>query len=443
MFKSKLFSFTTKIIKPRFYSSALYVTGDKATATCALLTPYIDLKNFENNFDNFTNNAKHRHLDVDFGELQKLWFLYQDLDKTRRKLDACRTSIADKVKTLDKSGDEFTKLINQGKIVRDDLKMLKDCFQPVQENLVTQLLRLPNVLHELTPLEDARVDFTFLDKPGHKSEHHTAVGGKLGLLNFMNQYSYYLLNDAALLEIDFITHVNRYLDQHDFIPFTLPDFARSAILEGCGVDYTNLNQFFTIQDPDGSDQDISKLHLVGTASLYSFMAYHTKLMLYPSAFPLNYYSSGRQYKPSTNIDKGLLEPSQSTCFQIFTATLQSQEQMEQEFLKLQNLCTNLYKSFTNYHFRVVYQPAWMLDKSESCRLSFQMFSSHFQEYVEVGHLSMYDDYISKRLLFTYKEGKVNVFPKVISGTVVNFAKVFACVLENYPDRLVVPDVINI
>lgn len=436
------FYINTKIIH-RFYSSALFITGDKATTNCALLTPYVDFKQYVNNFDALADNVKQRRLDVDFHELRRLWNLYEDLDNTKQKLDLYRINITNKIKELkDKNIDntnEVTKLINNGKIVRDDLKALKECFQPIQENLVLQILHLPNVIHDLTPL-DVKVITTYLEKPKKTSKHHTIIGQKLKQLNYINANTYYLTNEAALMELNLLSYFNKNLDNNNFIPFCLPDFARTAIVEGCGIDYEHLDAIFTLKDPEDTKSDISKLHLTGSASLFAFMAYHTKLMLYPSVFPIHYYSSGRQYLPSTSISEGLFAPSQSSCVHIFTATLNDKQKMEQQFFDIITLCTDIYKAL-NYHFRVIYQPAFELHKSECLRVSFQMYSSHFQKYIEVGYVSMYDDYLSKRLLFTYKEGKVNVFPKVISGTVVNFAKLLGCVLESNSEQFVVPDVL--
>ncbi|KAJ8971589.1 hypothetical protein NQ317_002872, partial [Molorchus minor] len=59
-----------------------------------------------------------------------------------------------------------------------------------------------------------------------------------------------------------------------------------------------------------------------------------------------------------------------------------------------------------------------------------MYSNHLKRYVEVGNVSLYDSYLSKRLLFTYTVNKDRKYPKVVGGTLLNVPKLLACVLEN-------------
>lgn len=71
-----------------------------------------------------------------------------------------------------------------------------------------------------------------------------------------------------------------------------------------------------------------------------------------------------------------------------------------------------------------------LDKTECLRLSIQMFSNFLNKYIEVGHISLYDTYLSKRLLLSYTENKQRMFPKIISGSFGNVTKILGCLLEN-------------
>jgi seryl-tRNA synthetase len=90
--------------------------------------------------------------------------------------------------------------------------------------------------------------------------------------------------------------------------------------------------------------------------------------------------------------------------------------------------TDIYKEL-GFPFRVVYMPAGALRSYESLRGSFQMYSSSLQTYVEIGHVSVSNDYISKRLLIRYETEPEQKFTRIISGTVLSVPKLLGCILE--------------
>ena len=64
-----------------------------------------------------------------------------------------------------------------------------------------------------------------------------------------------------------------------------------------------------------------------------------------------------------------------------------------------------------------------------------MFSPSLNDFVEVGDVATYDDYLSKRLMLKYDDGAKmrNLF--VVSGTVLNITKVIACIVEQTNGKL--------
>jgi hypothetical protein len=64
-----------------------------------------------------------------------------------------------------------------------------------------------------------------------------------------------------------------------------------------------------------------------------------------------------------------------------------------------------------------------------------MFSPNLGEFIEVSNLSMYDDYLSKRLMLKYEDcGDLkNLF--VTSGTFLNVTKAIGCIVEQTQGKL--------
>ena len=77
-----------------------------------------------------------------------------------------------------------------------------------------------------------------------------------------------------------------------------------------------------------------------------------------------------------------------------------------------------------------------LSISQSHKVSFEMFAPSIQQFVEVGDVSAFGQYLSKRLMLKYEDGTSlkNLF--VVSGTAINVTKVIACMLEQTQGNLI-------
>jgi seryl-tRNA synthetase len=142
---------------------------------------------------------------------------------------------------------------------------------------------------------------------------------------------------------------------------------------------------------------------------------------------------GRQYKPNTqSLDgtnlSGLFEVCQASSVELFISTTDNFNMMMNEFDRTVAAVTEIYREL-GFPFRVVYMPARSLKSYESLRASFQMYSSYMQSYIEIGNVSICDDYISKRLLIRYEVETKQRFTQIISGTVVSVPRLLGCVLE--------------
>ena len=82
-----------------------------------------------------------------------------------------------------------------------------------------------------------------------------------------------------------------------------------------------------------------------------------------------------------------------------------------------------------------------MDVAQSYKLSIEMFAPSLQNFVEVGHLATYDDYLSKRLMLKFEEENNEKKEKtlnnlfVVSGSAINITKIIACVIEQTNGKL--------
>lgn len=426
------------------FSSALYITGDKAQSNFIALTPYIDFDNqIETKKELLIKSIKARDIKLDLDQIIKRWNFYKTINEQKIILETTRDEILSRIKILkedsDKNKSEIDKLILHSKIVKDDLKNVRDYSYGIEENAMLGVLNLPNFLHPNTPLSSIHILHQYKNLENHKSsKNHVEIGESYNLLQFHSPMFYYLKSEAALFEYAITNYFQQNLIEKHLIQFSNADFARSLVVEGCGTDYLDSKQVFTIFEPQ--NQEISKLHLVGGGSLYSFMAYFARHLLAETNLPLKLFSIGRNYTPITNNNTNLFHTAQQTIVRVFLVTPDNDLVENEVFDWIKNEIIQIYEAL-GYHFRLVYLPANDLAKSESLHLSIQMFSSYSQSYVEVGNLGVYDNYLSKRLLFTYKDGNERKFPRIISGEVLNVQKLLACILETSKEPKLLSDLL--
>ncbi|PSN46093.1 Serine--tRNA synthetase-like protein Slimp [Blattella germanica] len=425
----------------RKYSSTLYMTGDKAKETFSVVTPHIDIEERLKDVESLKKNVKLRRMDhIDVDSVKSMWEVLKKIEADKRALETRRIEIAEKIKDLKASSgeneEELGKLKLHGKLTRDDLKTTVKAIWGVEKNVVPKILGLPNELNSRTPVSEAKVITHFGDVPSKPSaESHLEIGKNLNLLDYINPELYYLKGKSAIFELQALSYFASRISEANFVKFSNSDFSRSVVVEGCGVNHEDPLETFIIEDTDDLIQamkDPNRLHLVGGASLMSFAAFHAKQIVPESALPLKLVAVGRQYKPQTRNGPGLFGACQSSSVELFISNKDDHEQVMTEFDNCVTLITNIYKDL-GFPFRVVYVPAMDLNLFESLKVSFQMYSSHLQSYVEIGHLSLCDDFISKRLLLHYGTEKELKFTHVISGTAVAVPKLLACLLELFSD----------
>lgn len=410
-------------IVTRRLSSALYVTADKAQDHFVLLTPYINFDKQLENKPNLERSIKLRGINVDLEKIERRWQFFRYLDEQRLTLEQTRGEISKEISDLLKKGDDVENLKLQAKLIKDDLKMLKNYLYGVEESAALAVLSLPNTLHPNTPEETERVLFEHLPTPRRSSRSHMEIGGSL--IKFINPYLYYLRGDAALFEYLLMSYMSSTLAS--FTRISNSDFCRSVIVEGCATDFRD-KSVFTLERCTG-DGEFTRTHLVGGASLYAFMTYFTKHIVTEKRLPLRLFTTARLYNPNMVRDEGLFSVNQEMSVEFFLALKDDEQELEEEFNKVVALIIESYKVL-GYHFRLVYVPAKKLKNHEHLRVSIEMFSSFTQTYKEVGHCSIIDSFLSKRLLFTYDVNKERKFVRVISGTLLKVPPLLACVLEN-------------
>ncbi|XP_046394197.1 serine--tRNA synthetase-like protein Slimp [Ischnura elegans] len=428
------------VTQRRYLSSALFMTGDQAKNNYAFLSPVLDFDTKFQNISQLERNVQLRGIPVNVHSLKRMWDFQEGIRMTRNKIDQRRSEITKSIKELQKSDDqvarsEVEKLMLLSQKLRHEYKVVTAALWDIEGKVVPKCLSIPNVLHDRTPDSVEEEIYRFMESTGRVQElSHIDIGSSIGVLKCIGPLCCYLKNEAVEFERKSIKFFVDRLKDENFVQFSNPDFVKSIVVEGNGLDHEDPFSTF-ILEADSSDvsekNSPNRLHLVGGSSLGPFCSYFSK-QIGTHPLPIKLFAHGRQYKPSPIQTKGsLLNSCQASAVQLFVG-LPNCVATENAFIdRVLAFLISAYQEF-GFHFRVIYQPAEKLASWESLKASFQMYSSHLQSYVEVGNVSVCGEYISKRLLMYYQvpdSSSVDFF-RIVTGTVISVPEVLACVLED-------------
>ncbi|CAH0561490.1 unnamed protein product [Brassicogethes aeneus] len=305
---------------------------------------------------------------------------------------------------------EIEKWKVKSKIVKGDLNNLKDSYYSVKEAVNLQILSLPNILHNKTPISEEIIHQVH-EKPEKIDKSHLQIADTS--IHYINPYNCYLKEDPALFEMSVLNYLRKKLLKLNFTQFSSPDFSRSVIVEGCGKKFDD-STTFTIDEPHEKSNSLSRLHLTGGSSIESFMCYFARHLVDFNKLPLKIFSTGRKYQPyDENLPFDLFNLSQGSVLNVFIAYLDKEDEI---INKLQDLIVDFYDSL-GYHFMLTLTPASKLTLPESLRFSVKMYSNYTEKYIEVANISLYDEYLTK--LIMREDLNFNVLPIVNDFNVLN------------------------
>ncbi|KZC03881.1 Serine--tRNA ligase, mitochondrial, partial [Dufourea novaeangliae] len=435
----------------RHYTSTLFVSGRKANEITAVLTPYLDIEDRIADLEKLQKNLIARGVDIDAKEIKKAWEFYKSVYVDKKELDLKVEELSKQIKSFyekDLSPEDevqLTQLNFEFKSMRQDFKSIRNTLWNLEETIIEKILKLPNEVDEKTPLQSPTVMKSFgtlSTLPATENrKNHIEIGEDLGLLEYRNPMQYYLCNDAALFELGVLSYAGNILSENDMIRVAGADFSRSLMIEGSGLNHEDPMDSFVIDNHSEANKNVSNhMHLVGGASLISFLAMHAKQVINPKNFPIKYFATGRQYTPfpSTSTPIGLFTVSQASVAHAFALVKDVNSQEYHELFEgLLNTVCKLYDNICD-HYQVVTRPVTELRPWETMRVSFELWSSFSKQYIEVGHLSVCGQYLSKRLLIAYQTPDGRAFPSVISGTVLSVPRLLGCLLEQDSTKFVIP-----
>lgn len=430
----------TLVYVPRRFIQALFVGHRNAKGNLRALWPIFNYKKRLENRTELEENIQRRQLtnQINVSDLLDKWQLYKNCESNKEKIEKRRaqlTKLIGKLTNANSLSDEdqcrFQALKQEARDLRKDYDSACNSFYDIQERFNIDFLMLPNKLLPRTP-DEQEILFEFGSKPpDNPNQHHLNYDH---LIKFFSETSYFLQHEAAMFDLNFPLACVDFLRQNGFEQFSNADFAKTIVVEGGGVSLTDLYEVVH----DFHENYSNLVHLVGNGSWLSFIGYMAKTKVNKTLLPLEHVCSGKIYRRPIQKELGLFDASQSTAVQIFSAA--TEQQVNQRFEVTLGLITQIYTTL-NMHFRIVNVPAHQLQSAECAAAHIEMYSPSLKEYVEIGNLSHFSDYISYRLRFQCEKDETNsqYKPHIFGGTVCNVTKLLAIILES--NNGIIPDTI--
>lgn len=408
---------------PKRSFQALYVQPENREGNQIAVEVQLDFAKRLTNRDQFEQTLKRRGADqtVNIPKLYEQWQRFKDAEKQKRSViprlkywkDIINGEIIKSDITIEMAKDKLKNAENDWKLANKVLDAIEAIFYP-------NYLQLPNDLLKKTP-DETQIVLTFGDQSENDGLSHLACNESI---KYINESSYYLKGAAARFDLLFPIRCTEYFEHNKFTLFNNPDFARTVVIEGAGVP---LEKIFLI--PRHYHENFTNLiHLPGNGSMMSFLGFLANIIFECSLMPMQWVAAGKVYKPTDENSMGLYDVAQSTAVQVFIVC--TKHQAEQKYSKTLDLILELLKTL-NIHFRVVNVAAKDLHSTECFATSIEMYALNLRKYIEIGRISNYGDFISRRLNFhsTGDKKLIGQKPNIISATVCNVTKLLAIILE--------------
>ncbi len=242
--------------------------------------PRLDYHEISENVVYKSHNAFNRKAPLPVGTIQVIERLYKRQKELSYLLNTKRHAqaiVGERIRQSGKDQEARNVAMQEAKELKSEIAQLVRDLARASDQLFFLAIAVPNDTHPLTPLgpeSEAVILSTHGPEPIPASplRDHVSVCRDLGLLDFKagaivtGSSWYYLLHEAALLEMALTNFGLSIALKHGFTPVTTPDVVRSDVAQRCG---------FQPRD-DNADPPVSQMyHLSGDSSSHA----HPELVL--------------------------------------------------------------------------------------------------------------------------------------------------------------------
>ncbi|EGO05347.1 hypothetical protein SERLA73DRAFT_157906 [Serpula lacrymans var. lacrymans S7.3] len=420
--RARLSRLFTEGSKSRSYSKNEAVVGN-IPFTNVLPKPRLDYRAITESVVYKSHNAFNRKAPLPVGALQSVARLYaeqKDVSSTLNTKRNERSTIGERIRRS-KGSEEKQRALEEAKALKTEVGELEAKLEEVEERLLGLALAIPNDTHPASPLgpEEAAVVLSTHGpepKPADPKRDHVDVGRILGLFDFeagalvTGSSWYYLLGEAALLEMALTNYAMSIAIKHGFKPTMTPDVVRADIALRCGFQPRDqsadppVSQMYHISQhlPSESSHNHPELVLTGTAEIPLGGLFANQIVP-ASALPLKVVGLGRSFRAEAGArgadTRGLYRVHQFSKLELFVVCTEeaSEAAMEEMRCVQEEIFSGL-----GFPFRVLDMPTEELGASAFRKYDMEAWMPGRGSWGEISSTSNCTDYQARRLHIRYR-----------------------------------------
>lgn len=229
----------------------------------------LDIKFIRENSDLVKKAAHDKFINVDIDRLLELDSNIRRLNQELDKIKEERNSLSSTIPTL--KDEEKKNTINYVKNLKDKISVLEDELSPLKEEYNVLMYEVPGVPLDEVPFGETDEDNVEIRRVGEiptfdfEIKDHVDLAESLDLVDIprgvkiAGSRSYYLKNEAVLLEMALCRYVLDKLVKKGFTPMTVPTLVKEAPMYGTSYFPGGRDQAYAITEDD--------LYLVGTSEV--------------------------------------------------------------------------------------------------------------------------------------------------------------------------------
>ena len=236
----------------------------------------LDIKYIKENSDLVKEAAKNKLIKID---IDRLLDVYENMCAINKELDGLkeeRNKLSSSIPNL--SNEEKQKTIAYVKELKEKISSLEEKLSPIKAEYTDLMYQVPGVPYEEVPIGETDEDNVEIKQVGtiptfdFEIKDHVELAEKLDLIDIprgvkvAGSRSYYLKNEAVLLEMALCRYVIDKLVKKGFTPMTVPTLVKEAPMYGTSYFPGGRDQAYAITEDD--------LYLVGTSEV-SLVSYNS------------------------------------------------------------------------------------------------------------------------------------------------------------------------
>ncbi|KAJ7161353.1 hypothetical protein C8R43DRAFT_331328, partial [Mycena crocata] len=433
------------------FSLFRFSSSDAGTSrqTRILPAPRLDYRGVSENVVYKSTNAINRKAPLPSDAVQSVARSYKEFKALSGALNTqrnARSSVGERIRRSAEEKDSAAKdaAMAEAIKIKEEIARLEAALMSVEEDLLSLALAIPNDTHPSSPLgpESAAVTLAIHGPepiPPNPKRDHVTIARKYGLVDFESGSTvtgsswYYLMNEAALLEIALTNYALSIAVKHGFTPVTTPDVVRSEIASRCGF-----------HPRDNSDPPVSQVYHITSKSSELILSATSEIPLggmfankiFPEAtLPLKVVGLGRAFRAEAGArgtdTRGLYRVHQFTKVELFAVTTQETSEKMMEDMKAVQMSV---LDGLGLPFRVLDMPTEELGASAYRKYDMEAWMPGRGTWGEVSSLSNCTDYQSRRLHIRYNprisSTAPTAFAHTLNGTAAAIPRLIIALLEN-------------